>query len=123
VLIGGSTILVFIFERSAGYSDALARTIAVNTLVCGQIFYLFNSRYIYKSALSIKRLFANRIAWAVSGILAVLQIIFVYAPFMQKWFGTESMEIGHWLLPIGIGVSVFLLVELEKKVFGGKSYN
>jgi magnesium-transporting ATPase (P-type) len=114
VLIGGATIFVFLYEKHLGYTEALARTTAVNTLVCGQIFYLFNSRYIYKSALSLKSLFANRIAWLTVGVLAVLQIIFVYAPFMQKWFGTESMEIGHWLLPIGIGASVFLLVELEK---------
>ena len=120
VLIGGAAILVFIYETAAGYSDELARTIAVNTLVCGQVFYLFNSRYIYKSALSFKRLFANRIAWAAIGALTVFQLIFVYAPFMQKWFGTEGMEIRHWLLTIGIGASVFLLVELEKKLFGAK---
>ena len=121
VLIGGSAMLAFIYGSSIGYSQELARTIAVNTLVCGQVFYLFNSRYIYKSALSLKRLFANRIAWLTVGVLAVLQIIFVYASFMQKWFGTESMEIRHWLLTIGIGASVFLLVELEKKIFSEKS--
>ncbi|MDY0016669.1 MAG: cation-transporting P-type ATPase [Candidatus Delongbacteria bacterium] len=117
VLIGGSAMMAFIYGSSIGYSQELARTIAVNTLVCGQVFYLFNSRYIYKSALSLKKLFANRIAWLTVGVLAVLQIIFVYAPFMQKWFGTESMEIRHWLLTLGIGASVFLLVELEKKIF------
>jgi magnesium-transporting ATPase (P-type) len=114
VLIGGATIFVFLYEKHLGYTDALARTIAVNTLVCGQIFYLFNSRYIYKSALSFKSLFANKIAWISVGSLAVFQLIFVYAPFMQKWFGTENMEFRHWLTAIGIGASVFLIVELEK---------
>ncbi|MFO7809821.1 MAG: cation-transporting P-type ATPase [Candidatus Delongbacteria bacterium] len=118
VLIGGSAMLIFVYIRSAGYSDELARTIAVNTLVCGQVFYLFNSRYIYKSALSLKRLFVNRIAWLTVGVLAVLQILFVYVPFMQKWFGTENMAIRHWLLTVGIGAGVFLLVELEKKISG-----
>jgi hypothetical protein len=35
---------------------------------------------------------------------------------MQKWFGTENMELRHWLTAIGIGASVFLLVELEKSI-------
>ncbi|HHO75206.1 MAG TPA: cation-transporting P-type ATPase [Deltaproteobacteria bacterium] len=114
LLIGGATICVFLIERHAGLSLELSRTLAVNTLVCGQIFYLFNSRYLYKTTLSVKRIFANRIAWPAIGVLAILQLGFVYAPFMQRWFGTAGLEPRHWAVPLGIGAIVFILVEVEK---------
>jgi magnesium-transporting ATPase (P-type) len=116
VLIGGATIAVFLFERQAGLSLELARTLAVNTLVVSQAFYLFNSRYLRESSLMLSRLFANRIAWLTVGVLAVLQLTFVYAPFMHQWFGSAALELRHWLVPLGIGLSVFLLVEVEKAV-------
>jgi magnesium-transporting ATPase (P-type) len=114
LLIGGATIAVFLYERQAGASLELARTVAVNTLVWGQAFYLFNSRYLRESSLMLSRLFANRIAWLTVGVLAVLQLTFVYAPFMHQWFGSAALDLRHWLLPLTIGLGVFLLVEVEK---------
>ncbi|MBE0545533.1 MAG: cation-transporting P-type ATPase [Verrucomicrobia bacterium] len=117
VLIGGATIAVFLIEMRLGMPVELARTLAVNTLVCGQVFYLFNSRYLRESSLPFARLFANRVAWWAVGALAVLQLMFVYAPFMHRWFGSAALELRHWLVPLGVGFGVFLLVELEKAVF------
>ena len=116
VMIGGATIAVFLIERRLGMPIELARTMAVNTLVCGQVFYLFNSRYLRESSLSFKRLLANRIAWLAVGVLAVLQLVFVYAPFMNLWFGSAALGAHDWLVPLGIGFGVFLLVEAEKAV-------
>ena len=116
ILIGGATIAVFLYERQAGTSLELARTLAVNTLVWGQAFYLFNSRYLRESSLSVERLFANRVAWLTVGVLAVLQLAFVYAPFMHEWFGSAALDLQHWLVPLGIGLGVFLLVEVEKAI-------
>src|SRR5262249_8454540 len=39
------TLAAFFWIKSQGASDELARTVAVNTLVLGQVFYLLNSRY------------------------------------------------------------------------------
>ena len=117
VLIGGATIAVFLIHKHRGLTLELARTLAVNTLVCGQAFYLFNSRYLHESSLSLARLAANRVAWLVLAVLAVLQLTFVYAPFMHRWFGSDSLELRQWLAPLGIGLAVFLLVEAEKSLF------
>jgi magnesium-transporting ATPase (P-type) len=117
VLIGGATIAVFLIEKRLGMPVELARTLAVNTLVCGQAFYLFNSRFLRESSLSFTRLFTNRVAWLAVGVLAVLQLVFVYAPFMHRLFGSTALELRHWLVPLGIGLAVFLLVEAEKAVF------
>ncbi len=114
ILIGGATIAIFLYEKSLGLSLELARTLAVNTLVCGQAFYLFNSRYLNRTSLKISRLIANPAAWIAVGVLACFQLIFVYAPFMQLWFGSAPLEARHWLIPLGIGAAVFLIVEAEK---------
>ncbi|MBX3734816.1 MAG: cation-transporting P-type ATPase [Verrucomicrobiae bacterium] len=116
VLIGGATIAVFLVEKQLGEPLELARTLAVNTLVCGQAFYLFNSRQLRDSSLTPSLLFTNRVAWMAVGVLAVLQAVFVYAPFMQRWFGSASLGLRQWLVPLGIGFAVFLLVEAEKAV-------
>ena len=121
IVIGGATIAVFLVQRRMGMSLELARTMAVNTLVCGQGFYLFNSRYLRKSSLSWQRLFANRIAWLAVGVLALLQLMFVYAPFMNLWFGSAALEARDWPIPLGIGFVVFLLVEAEKAIVRASS--
>ena len=49
--------------------------------------------------------------------LAVLQLVFVYAPFMHRLFGSTALELPHWLVPLGIGLAIFLLVEAGKAIF------
>jgi magnesium-transporting ATPase (P-type) len=118
VLIGGATIAVFLIEMRLGLPVELARTLAVNTLVCAQAFYLFNSRFLRESSLSFSRLFTNRVVWLAVGVLAVLQLVFVYAPFMHRLFGSTALELRHWLVPLGIGLAVFF--ETEKAICSSK---
>lgn len=114
IIIGGATIAVFLFQKKHGIE--LARTQAVNTLVFGQIFYLFNSRYLRESGMKLKRIFTNPVAWLMVGILLVLQALFVYAPFMHLLFSTAPMEASHWLPPLYTGIGVYLIVEGEKAI-------
>jgi magnesium-transporting ATPase (P-type) len=113
-LIGGATIAVFVIERRLGMPIELARTVAVNVLVFGQLFYLFNSRFIREASWLPDRLFTNRVAWFAVTALLVLQLGFVYLPFMQTAFGTAPLEARHWLIPLGAGLAVFAIVEAEK---------
>ena len=69
----------------------LARTLAVNTLVFGQLFYLFNSRHPRTSSLRRDTLLANRVAWGAAVVLLWLQITYVYAPFMHTLFGSAPL--------------------------------
>ena len=108
VLIGGMTIAVFLFEERQGYSYEMAQTMAVNTLVLGQLFYLFNSRFLRESSLRLDLLFTNRVVWIAVGVLVVLQLLFVYVPFLNLWFHSAPIPLGDWLLPIGIGFAIFL---------------
>jgi magnesium-transporting ATPase (P-type) len=114
LLIGGMTIAVFLFEEHRGYSIEMAQTMAVNTLVLAQVFYLFNSRFLRESSLRLDLLFTNRVVWIAVGVLAVLQVLFVYVPFLNVWFHSAPIPARDWLLPIGIGFAIFLTVEGEK---------
>ena len=114
VLIGGATLTVFRFEEHRGYSTEMAQTMAVNTLVLGQVFYLFNSRFIRESSLRLDLLFTNRVVWVAIGVLVVLQLMFVYVPFLNLWFHSAPIGARDWFLPVGIGFAIFLAVEGEK---------
>lgn len=116
ILIGGATITVFLVEKHLEVPIDLARTVAVNTLVCAQAFYLFNSRFIHEAGYRLAWLFRNRVAWLAVGALAVLQLIFVYVPFMNTAFGSAPLELRHWIIPLSIGAAVFIIVEVEKAI-------
>ena len=87
---------------------------AVNTLALGQLFYLFNARFIRESSLRLNLLFTNHVVWIAVGVLIVLQLLFVYVPFMNLWFHSAPIRPRDWFLPIGIGIFIFLAVEAEK---------
>ena len=113
ILIGGMTLAVFKYMQSREVSYQIARTVAVNTLVAGQLFYLFNARKIKEPAIG-KGFFGNKYAFMAAGALVLLQIVFVYVPFMNTFFGTQPIEIALWLYPLAAGIAVFFIVEGEK---------
>ncbi len=116
ILVAGFTFFMFEFFRGQGAEMAEARTVAVNTLVAGQLFYLLNCRRMNDSAFS-KDFFKNRTVFMAIGGLILLQMFLVYVPFMNDAFDTAPVEFTHWLYPLGAGIIVFLLVELEKFLF------
>lgn len=116
LLIGGITLAAFRVEQELGMSLDVARTMAVNTLVFAQMFYLFNARFLHDSSLRWSLLFTNGWAWFASVTLVVLQLAFVYAPFMQLWFGSAPLGLRHWVVPVLLGLAVFLVTEVEKAV-------
>ncbi len=112
-LIGGLTLGIFLFMQSQGVDNNMARTIAVNTLVAGQLFYLFNCRQINSPAIS-RGFFGNKYAFIAAGALVVLQLFFVYVPFMNTFFDTAPIGGSYWLYSLAGGLLVFIVVELEK---------
>lgn len=116
VLIGGCAMLLFQVAVNQGFSLAYARTITVTALVVAQAGYLLNSRHLSSFSLHPKLLFTNLIAWLAIAILVLLQLGFVYAPFMQNWFGTTSLELVHWGWALLGAIAVMLVIELEKKL-------
>ena len=116
-LIGGLTLFMFKHMQALGLDQSAARTIAVNTLVAGQLFYLFNCRKIKLPSLG-KGFFTNKYVFYAAGMLVLLQALFVYVPFMNTFFDTAPLEGIYWLYPLAAGLLVFVLVEVEKFLIG-----
>jgi magnesium-transporting ATPase (P-type) len=114
VLMVIGTFGLFVWARQQGVSLELARTLAVNTLVVGEAFYLFNTRYLTASALNLAALTGNRYAVIATLIVLLFQLLFTYAPPMQTLFATTGLDALHWLLISAVGLVVFLVVEAEK---------
>ena len=105
---------LFLWEQAQGGSVETCRTIAVNALVMGEIWYLFNCRYLLTPALSYKGLFGNPyVLLAISG-LVVIQLLFTYHPLLQQLFGTAAIDPAAWTKVMLFGVLLFLVVEAEK---------
>jgi len=97
-------------------SSELARTVALNTLVFGELFYLFNCRRWQAFSFSPAVLFSNPWAWAMATAVVVLQIALTYWPLLQGVFGTAALTLDQWLLILTICTGLAVLVELEKLV-------
>lgn len=110
------TLCAFFWMKSDGASDDLARAVAVNALVIGQVFYLLNSRYKVDSSLSLRAHLGNPYLGLGIGAVAVLQILFTYAPPLQALFDTEAIPLRIWPWLFLGGFSFFLVVEAEKLV-------
>jgi magnesium-transporting ATPase (P-type) len=110
------TLGAFFWAGSGGASDDLARTVAVNALVMGQIFYLLNSRYKLDSSLSLRAHRGNPYLPLGIGAVIVLQLLFTYAPPLQALFHTEAVPLTLWPPLLVAGVVFFLVVEAEKAI-------
>ncbi|MEX2500981.1 MAG: HAD-IC family P-type ATPase [Trueperaceae bacterium] len=115
-LIGGATLAAFFLALDGGMTLEQARAVAVNVLVAGQGFYLFNTRVLNGSVLTGGRLLANRTALYAVAALIAMQAAFTYAPWFQTWFGTAALPAVAWLPIVAAGAAVFVIVELEKLV-------
>jgi len=114
VLLFAGTMALFLWELERGGTREMARTAAVNALVIGEIFYLFNSRHLLESCLSWEAQTGNRISLAAVAILAALQLAFTYLAPLQDLFGTAALDATTWGWLLLFGAAVWLAVELEK---------
>jgi magnesium-transporting ATPase (P-type) len=110
------TLWAFFWMKSQGASDQLARTIAVNMITIGQVFYLLNSRYLLDSSLSFTAHLGNKYLPLGIGAVVVLQLLFTYAPPLQRLFDNEAIPLWVWPWLIVAGLVFFLVVEAEKLI-------
>jgi cation-transporting P-type ATPase F len=108
---------LFLWEQARGATLAEARTIVVNVIVVVEIFYLMNCRSLTHSLRSIG-FFSN--PWVLAGSTAMLaaQLVFTYAPFMNRLFHTAPLDLDAWLHILAVGVAAFAAVGTEKWIRG-----
>jgi len=113
LLISGLGIWAFDFLTGKGMPEVIGSTMALNIIIFGKIFYLFNLRNDHP-VLS-KYFFQNKMAFYIIGILIVLQMGIIYLPFMQSIFHTTTINFWYgWGIPIVAGVIVLIVTELGK---------
>jgi Ca2+-transporting ATPase len=104
---------LFEYEQTRGASLAEARTVAVNVVIFVEIFYLFNARSLTRSSFQLG-FFSN--PWAVGGaiLMALIQLLYTYAPFMNTIFASAPISLLLWLDVLAVGLIAFIVIEVEK---------
>ena len=109
---GAFLLFEWALPRAAG-GLAEARTVVVNTIVMVQLFYLFNCRSLTRPVVRLG-LLSNPAALAGAAAMIGAQLLFTYAPVMNRLFHTAPIGAGAWGLIVTTGCCSFLLVELTK---------
>ncbi|MDH3276883.1 MAG: HAD-IC family P-type ATPase [Nitrosopumilus sp.] len=107
---------LFEWHLDDGHSIEESRTVAVNTIVMIEIFYLLNCRSLSKSILKIG-FFTNKLIFLGIGIMILIQIIFTYSPIMNDVFQSHPIGIESWLKIIGVSFLTLIIIEIKKFVF------
>ena len=104
---------LFEYELSRGASLVEARTVAVNVVIFVGMFYLFNARSLTRSPFQLG-FFSN--PWAVGGaiLMALIQLLYTYVPFMNTLFGSAPIPAALWLDVLAVSLAAYILVEVEK---------
>lgn len=114
LLFTGGIFAVFEWAQAQGHSDAYARTMAVNTLVAMEVWYLFSVRYLRRQSFSLPDIKGTPpVLMAVVGVFMV-QLLFTYSPWLQALFATQPLSFADGLICVAAGVLLFILLEIEK---------
>lgn len=97
--------------------QAKAWTIAFTTLAVFQLFNAFNCR---SEKISLFRMNPFSNVWLLAGLGAsfALQLVAVYTPFMNTVLRTTPLAFSEWLIIIPLTLSVVVIDELRKGVYG-----
>lgn len=114
IILAGSFGL-FEYELARGAPIEEARTVAVNVVIFVEILYLFNARSLTRSPFQLG-LFTN--PWVIGGavVMVLIQMLFTYAPFMNRLFGSAPMSLILWIDVIAVSLVAFAIIEFEKLV-------
>ena len=117
VIMAAGTLFVLDASMPGGFVEGsgdlrYAQTMAFTTLMLFQMFNVLNARSDERSAFA--HLFTNHWLWTALGISLLLQVVVIYAPFLQRAFGTVSLSGGDWLFCAAVASSVLWLREISK---------
>lgn len=105
---------MYIWAIRQGHDVAMARTLAVNTLVVMEVFYLFAVRYLDSASITLRGVIGTPVVLLSVGLVIVLQMMFTYAPFMHRFFDSRPVALEDGLLVLATGGAVLVVLEIEK---------
>jgi magnesium-transporting ATPase (P-type) len=107
---------VFEWALQLGYGVDAARTMVVNTIVIMEIAYLFSVRYLRSTSMTLRGALGTPAVLLGVGGVSALQLAFTYVPFMNELFDTRPVPLAPGLAILAVGVALFVILELEKRV-------
>jgi magnesium-transporting ATPase (P-type) len=108
---------MFHYAIAQGMSVETARTMAVNTLIAGEVAYLFSVRHRHGLSLTWHGLFGTPAVLIGVTAVILLQLLFTYAPPLQALFASAPLDPVEAGLPIlAAGLAVLAVLELEKSL-------
>ncbi|MEW6635264.1 MAG: HAD-IC family P-type ATPase [Actinomycetota bacterium] len=121
VLMTAGALFMFLWEfgvgtgRGTAFGTALAeaQTMAVTTVILFQIFYLLDCRSLQEPFFRMG-LWSNPWVYAGIGTVLLLQLGFIYLPFMNALFGTAPLSPAALLQSLLVATVVLPIVGLEK---------
>ncbi|WP_375186709.1 HAD-IC family P-type ATPase [Sphingobium yanoikuyae] len=114
VLMGAMALGIFFYAQHVGHDIDTARTMVVNMLIVGEIFYLFNVRFLHMRSLTLRGAMGTPVVLAAIVAVVIAQLLFTYAPFMHDIFDSRPLSLTDGLMIIGLGAAMFAVLELEK---------
>ena len=116
VLVAG-TLGTFVWQLATRADLAVARSVAMTTMVLFQNAHIFNSRSFTRSAFRMNPL-TNRFLF-VSIVAALgLQVLALYWDPIEFVLGTVPLPLDTWLVMIPVALTVVAAVEIDKAVRG-----
>jgi cation-transporting P-type ATPase F len=106
---------LFMYETHIGATLEQARTVAVNVIIFGELFYLFNCRSLTRSMFAVG-IFSNK--WIIVGVsgMIMLQVLFTYMPFMNRFFQSAPIDIYSWMRILAAGFALYVIVGIQKRI-------
>ncbi|MBX3502208.1 MAG: cation-transporting P-type ATPase [Alphaproteobacteria bacterium] len=115
-LMVAGTFGIYTWATGRGLPLETARTMAVNTIVVMEIFYLFSVRYVHGTSLTWQGVLGTRAVLVGVAIVIVAQLAFTYLPPMQAIFATRAVALGDAAVIVATGVALLAIVEIEKRI-------
>lgn len=106
----------FQLALAQGHAVEVARTMAVNTLVAMEVFYLFSIRFRLRSVLTLEGVKGTPAVLVAVGIVVLLQAAFTWLPPMQMLFDARALGVWELAQCTAAGVMVLLVLELDKMI-------
>jgi magnesium-transporting ATPase (P-type) len=107
---------IYAYAVDRGYPVELARTMALNTLVVMEIFYLFFIRNIHGTSLTWKAVRGTRVVWTTVLVITAAQFAITYLAPLQEIFDTRALALLDGMLVVAVGVALFAMIEIEKQL-------
>jgi Ca2+-transporting ATPase len=111
---------VFEFIRQTTGNDALARTMAINSLIAGRIFYLLSISQLIPNLIAKmdgtieENVDIPAIALGIIGAI-ILQIVFAHVPLINTVFETAPLTFQQWFFCLGVGSPMIIWATVVNK--------